>query len=282
MGFTIELPIDLLKQPLESNILTAQAEWLNGGVQSSCWQYSKNKYDENSISQTNSWLCPLKLSTSEVTWSRLCKNIISTIFSVIDEILKNIASMLDHKERKLDDLSLKCLFNDKNLNFQPSYDTKINCSWKLAQKAIDLKHQSNELIFQTKIGCDFTGLSRCPEIPMQNPETTQTKSALVLSPGPVLSDVIYVTSTYLKVIPKIFIGPLCNTLKGMTCPSTFLSTFWASAPSCDTSRVYHIPLLWFFKLSLNKLSNNYVIICYYVMQTLRNEQPFLHCNEVYI
>ena len=26
MGFTIELPIDLLKQPLESNILTAQVE----------------------------------------------------------------------------------------------------------------------------------------------------------------------------------------------------------------------------------------------------------------
>ena len=58
----------------------------------------------------------------------LVQNMISAIFSVIDEILENIASMLDHKERKLDNLSLKCLFNDKNLNFQPSYDTKINWS----------------------------------------------------------------------------------------------------------------------------------------------------------
>ena len=37
---------------------------------------------------------------------------------------------------------LMCLFNDKNLNFEPSYDTKINWSWKLAQTAICFKHQA--------------------------------------------------------------------------------------------------------------------------------------------
>ena len=112
------------------------------------------RYDENSI--TLHWALQnvqRSTKTSEVPWSRLSKNI---IVYILDEILDNILLMLKHKLGELDNLSLKCLFNDKTWIFYHLMTRKSTAheSWPRRQFALSI----NSMNFQAKNCLWFAGL----------------------------------------------------------------------------------------------------------------------------